>query len=401
MKIGVPLINSDPNYRGGSNSFTEGLLGGLVKEDRRNEYYILIYERNRSFYEKYISKRFHLVAFPNLDRQRQLFNSYLLLIFTAPFLRNFYYYIESILYTSLINKINQLNLDVIYSSSMPFFPMAVKGKLVISPHDVQHEHFPEYFTRIERWYRATVFPISFRIADVIQASSDFMKRDFHQAMKAPLKKIVVIPEGVMGVFLNFIPRKDLSEGFLKKYSLKPNYLFYPAQHWPHKNHITLLKAIKYLKEKYSMEVAAVFTGEKRPRSSYLYDFVKDNGLELNVKFVGNVSFSELFYAYYNSSIVVVPGEYESSSLPVREAMALGKPVIAARNGSNEEINLGNNMVLFSTYNYKELAENVRKLLKNKELCDNLVVKSRRIVKDYSWKKVARKYVDIFNKGLEL
>ena len=36
---------------------------------------------------------------------------------------------------------------------------------------------------------------------------------------------------------------------LAKYRLEPGYLFYPAQFWPHKNHITLLAALALLRER--------------------------------------------------------------------------------------------------------------------------------------------------------
>ena len=395
-KIGILLVNYDPNYRGGLNSYIEGLIDGLTKADDKNDYYILTYQRNEKYYQRYVKNNFFSAASPDPGKKTLIFNYYLLTIFTAPFLRNFYFYLESILYRRLIRQINSMKLDIIYSPSVPFFPMRIKGKLIISPHDIQQVHYPQYFSLVERWRRATFFPVTFKKADIIQASSYFMKNEFHRYMKAPLNKIVVIPEGVMDVFIQFRSNLNKSKVIMKKFGLNPGYLFYPAQHWQHKNHTTLLKAVMWIKKKYSMDVKVVFTGEKQPKFNYLYNFVEENGLKDSVKFVGNVKLSELFYIYHNASIVVVPGGYESSSLPVREAMALGKLVIAARNGSNEEINVDNNIVLFDTYNCNELADKIVNLIRNKGVGRELVKKSRKVARAYRWETIARKYIDIYS-----
>jgi glycosyltransferase involved in cell wall biosynthesis len=399
MKIGFLLINNNPLYRGGVNSFLNGFLSGLKEEDKTNKYYLLVCDSDAQYYQKYLSKSFHIVKFSDKNKPTLGFRYFLLNIMTAPFLRNFYYIFESFLYSELRGQINSLNLDVIYSPSMPFFPLHLKGKMIISPHDIQHLHFPHYFSVFEKWTRATVFQPSMHLSNVVQASTNFMKKDFNKMMGVPLRKITVIPEGVMDIFLKFKPNKYRNKFFLRKYRLKPNYLFYPAQHWPHKNHITLLKAVMYLKKKYALDIKVVLTGEKKPKFNFLYEFITNNNLDNVVQFLGNIEFSELFYAYNNALMVVVPVSYESSSLPIKEAMALGKPVIASGNGANEEINLNNNIVLFDTYDYKNLAKKIRTLIQDEKVRKELVKKSKEIIKLYSWKKIARRYVDIFSKEI--
>lgn len=395
MKIGILLINNDPSYRGGVNSFINGLLSGLKRVDKKNEYYLLICGVDEKFHRKQVSKRFKIKTFSNWNKAALNFRYFLLKTLTAPLLRNFYYLVERLIYSKLIREINSLELDIIYSPSMPFFPLKLRGKLAISPHDIQHLHFPKYFSVNEKWFRSTVFPASMKSASVIQASTEFMKNDFHKKMNMPLEKIVVIPEGVSSDFLNFKPKKKNNADFLQKYKLKPGYLFYPAQHWPHKNHVTLLKAVKFLQRKEKIQMQVVFTGQMNSQFDSLYKFVKDNNLKKNVHFLGNIKYNELFYAYINAASVIVPVEYESSSLPVKEAMALGVPVIASRNGANEEINISNNILLFDTHDYKKLAEKILLLKGNPNLRLELVKKSKKIIKNYSWNSIAKTYISTF------
>ena len=51
------------------------------------------------------------------------------------------------------------------------------------------------------------------------------------------KKLFIISEGVSQNFIN--NKKKLGD-----------YLFFPAQLWPHKNHLTILRAVKILNDKY-------------------------------------------------------------------------------------------------------------------------------------------------------
>ena len=115
----------------------------------------------------------------------------------------------------------------------------------------------------------------------------------------------------------------------------------------------------------------------------------------NVRFLENIKFSELFYAYNNSEIVVIPVEY-GPSLPIREAMALGKPVIASKNGVNNEINMNDNIILFDTHNYKELAQKIQLLLTNSRLKKSLIIRSKQLIKKYTWSETAQNYIKVFS-----
>lgn len=334
MKIAIPLINVDPEYRGGLHSYIHGLLGGLVKEDSVNDYYLFIGKGNEKYYKRYLGKNFHIITFSYKLGASYIINKLILTIFTAPVLRNFHFFVKSILFRKLTKEVNDFidmeGIDIVYATSVPIFPMKVRVKLIVSPHDIQQLRFPQYFSLLDRWSRTTNFSMTFARADVIQASSSFMRNDFIRYMKVPKNKIVLIPGGIRNNYWQFKPNKRKNRIFLSRFLLKSGYLFYPAQHWPHKNHITLLKAIMYIKKRYFLDLKVVFSGEINPKFSYLYDFVKSNCLEKNVYFLGNVEFNDVLYAYNNAGIVVMPSEYESASLPVREAMAMGKPVIASR-----------------------------------------------------------------------
>lgn len=395
MKIGILLLNIDPSYRGGVNSFIHGLLSGLKKIDTKNEYGLLVYESNAFAYQQYVSDTIKVVTFRDDVSWLRKLKFFIRLVFILPGLQPLYTTIESLLFSKVQKQIEKTLRDVYYAPTVPYFPLNLSAKVIISPHDIQQIHYPEYFSLIQRWYRGVTYRVSMKQASVIQASTVFIKNDFRDAFSIPEEKIKVIPEGVMLEFLNFIPNEEENQAFLKKYNVPQEYIFYPAQHWPHKNHKTLIKATAYVLEKYKVKLHLVFTGEKNKRFQYLYNFIDQGKYNNFIQFLGNIKFSELFYAYHNALMVVIPVVYESSSLPVKEAMALGKAVIASRNGANEEINLNENIILFETYNEKDLGEKMYQMYANATLRQELGHRSKEVVSHFTWENIAKQYITLF------
>lgn len=414
MRIGIYLACLNPEYRGGVNSYAQGLLQGLRNIDSTNQYFLISYGDEKPAYQKYLSENFNFTPLresrphptalkpgiigsihKQLRRLRFLVNIVLDTIFFLPFQSKLFAVYCKRKFQSINQQVKLLNLDICYFPVISPELLGLDVKTIVSPHDIQQVHYPENFPFYTRLGRAIEYRSVMDRAAVVQASSVFMKNDFQKNFAIPKEKICIIPEGVMNDFINFIPEAAESEAFLEKYNLKPGYIFYPAQHWPHKNHQTLIKAVALVKEKFGVDLRLVFTGQKDKSFKSLYEFIEKQGYSSFITFTGNLKFKELFYAYYNSLMVVIPGVYESSSLPVKEAMAMGVPVVAAANGSNEEINLDENILLFETFNYQELAEKIYKLYGDRKLRDNLVEKSKAFIKNYTWDKVAQSYVTLF------
>jgi len=396
MKIGILLLNNDPSYRGGVNSYIHGLLTGFKDIDTKNKYYLFIFKKNQQHYEQYKSEHIHIITFTDDVGWIKKIKSFLKLLCIAPFLRKFYAQLERLLYKNLSTLITTHEIDIYYSPVAPFFPLGIEGKIVVSPHDIQQVHFPEYFSLRERWERATFFPLAFKKAAIIQASTNFMKEDFKKNYELSDEKIRVIPEGVMNNFLNFSPNSIDNEAFKEKFQIPDPYVFYPAQHWPHKNHRTLILAVDFLNKKYHTNIQLVFTGEQHKKFQSLYNFIQEGNYTQWITFLGNIKFSELLYAYKNALAVAIPVMYESSSLPVKEAMAACVPVLASRNGSNEEININDNILLFNTYDHKELAEEIYTLYTHAGLRNELIEKSKKIIAEFTWDKIAERYLVLFN-----
>jgi len=71
-------------------------------------------------------------------------------------------------------------------------------------------------------------------------------------------EIIVLPHSLPDS-LNITVTKDEQFAILNKFGISKRFLFYPAQLWPHKNHVRILEALRYLKEK-GLDLQLVFTG---------------------------------------------------------------------------------------------------------------------------------------------
>jgi glycosyltransferase involved in cell wall biosynthesis len=138
-------------------------------------------------------------------------------------------------------------------------------------------------------------------------------------------------------------------------------IFYPAQFWPHKNHIALVRATKFLKENGISNFKVVFTGSDKGNKSYILEQIAANGVTNYFEVYGFVSEEHLEEIYDGTDLLVYPSYSGPENLPPLEALARGIPVfISGYPGAWEQ--LGRNAKYFEPSNHQELAELIRSFL---------------------------------------
>ena len=147
---------------------------------------------------------------------------------------------------------------------------------VLSMHDIQHVHYPEFLSRARRISRPITYGLSAQYANYFQASSDFIKNDIldHFRLIAP-ERVEVIPEGVN--VADFAAPRD-TRSLRLRYGLTERFLFYPAQLWPHKNHLRLLKALKKNGLR-GHKIPLVMTGAPFGAASDVLGFLQDQDMD--------------------------------------------------------------------------------------------------------------------------
>jgi len=110
--------------------------------------------------------------------------------------------------------------------------------------------------------------------------------------------------------------------------LPDSFLFYPAQFWPHKNHLRLLEAFHEAATEIP-NLHLVLTGKKRDEYNAVMSSVSKLGLDQKVHHLGYIEQADLQAIYKLATALVMPSLFESVSIPIYEAFQVGTPVAAS------------------------------------------------------------------------
>ncbi len=392
MNIGIFCSGIGSGYVGGTSTYMFGLLDGFSRLESEHTFHIFV-DANvvESLSQRVKSQDIVLHPVRYLWLQSGMDKSWLF---------NSFYLSEKLnyLFARKMANIIKRKADILYTqNTLPVYHLNVPK--VVSMHDIQHVHFPQFFDLRTKLKRKLKYTLTAKNSDYIQVSSQFIKKDLLNHFKfLKSEQIFVIPEGVC--ISRFSGRTDLPD-VVSKYNLPERYIFYPAYLWHHKNHITVLKAIRWILNYYNLKIPLVLTGGKGSAAGYVLRYIKEDKKLLNqVYYLGKVPFDELVSIYHNSSIVIQAGLYESSSLPILEASACRKPVIASKIPAIEEMAENFDILLFKTTDVKDLADKIYRLWQDDKLKRAMGGYNAQKVQSYDWIKVAQKYIDVFERIIQ-
>lgn len=263
-------------------------------------------------------------------------------------------------------------------------------------HDLQHEQFPEFFTTEEYQARRRIIGKSVQQADRVVTISNFTRQCVIEKFQLPEDKVSVAYEAAAPLFQQ--PVQDLDQ-VLEKYNLEQGgYLFYPANTWPHKNHKTVLAALKLLHEGDQKELLFVCTGAPKEAHQDILLQVQELGLQDYFRFLGYCPRNELPALYRGAAVLVFPSLFEGFGLPVLEAMWCGCPVICSHTTSLPEV-AGDAALYVDPLDANALAEAIYKILTDEHLRSDLIQKGYQQAQKFSWEKFLGKILEVLDRML--
>lgn len=259
--------------------------------------------------------------------------------------------------------------------------------------DVQHEFFPQYFDKkILKNIRINT-RTTLQKAEGIITISEYSKRTIIDKYKIPDKKIKVTHLCSDGCFEQ--KRDDNKQKEIKE-RIGADYIFYPANTWPHKNHINLLKAYSILKENYHTELKLVLTGDGKQQTKQIAHYISENKLEDDIHYLGYVHQNEMPYIFANATVLAFPSVFEGFGIPLVEAMKAEVAIACSNCGSIPEV-AGDAAIYFDAYSPEDIAEKISMLENNSELRNELIEKGKIQAQKFSWEKCAKETVSYLKK----
>ena len=235
---------------------------------------------------------------------------------------------------------------------------------------------------------------SARACRFVVAAAHHVKEDIIKYVGLSPDRVPVIPWGPLFEG-ETMPSMSFLEQTKKKYDLPDKFLLYPAMMWPHKNHIRLLEAIVRLQIE-GTNLKLILTGGRGPEHENVMQFIRENNMEENVRFLGFISYEEMKAFYKLACGVVVPTLYEQTSGPVMEAMTLGCPVAASRVADLPELIADGCGLLFDATDVEDVARCVRHLWTQEDNCRQMAERAQRRIRVIrSWRSWANSYNELY------
>lgn len=293
----------------------------------------------------------------------------------------------------LKKQLKQLKPDLVHFG-MVQQPLLYRGKAVATMHDLTTCRFknpgknPIVYWAKQQVYKFVNWYVPRKDVFIITPSEATKKDVVQFAHLKRANKIVVTHESA----------DELSEAAKPIETLKTkDFIFYVGRPQPHKNLARLIEAFAIIKKTHP-NLLLVLAGRK----DKVYDgYIKDAecvGVADSVIFTGFVTDGELKWLYQNCRAYIFPSLAEGFGLPGLEAMVHRAPVVSSTLTSLPEI-YGDAAWYFDPYDVPDMARSITEVLDNKELRNKLILAGRKQAAKYSWEKMAKETLEVYERAL--
>jgi glycosyltransferase involved in cell wall biosynthesis len=266
---------------------------------------------------------------------------------------------------------------------------------IYNPHDLQHRHLPGFFSRGEVARREKLYQAGCHHAQVVATASRWSAEDVERSYGVPRDRIVIVPSGASTELYEAATQPTLTE-VMKRYRLPEVFALYPAQTWPHKNHLGLIRALAFLREAHGIALNVVCTGSKNRFFRTVVKETHERGVAKQLFFPGYIPGRDLRALYHLAQFLVFPSFFEGGGLPVVEALAEGLPVACSTATSLPEI-VRDAALLFDPASPEAMAEVLWRMTTDVALLEVLRRRGYEQAARFSWERMGRTFRALYRR----
>jgi glycosyltransferase involved in cell wall biosynthesis len=269
---------------------------------------------------------------------------------------------------------------------------------ILTIYDLQHIHYPEFFTPAEWEERERLYRESIQAAHHGMCISEFTRQDVHRQYGIPLDKLStvwIIPSRQVWRQLQDQERRAL----LVRMGLTAPFLFFPAHCWPHKNHARLVEAIQMIASELPRDLKLILTGRPFPADHPAVHAIREHGLEQRIVHLGYRSPLEVRALFQGCLGLVFPSLFEGFGMPVAEALIAGKPVACSNVTSLPEI-AGDAALMLDPHDTQDMAARLLELATRADLRAELSERALRRRTLFSARRSALQTLSIYHRVFE-
>ena len=235
-------------------------------------------------------------------------------------------------------------------------------------------------------------------ASAIHFTTEMEKEEYLKA-GLPLKKVIVIPNGIEREVAQNLTRNYAEKSFRKKFGIfsdKKIVLFLSRISWK-KGLDTLIPTFAEVIKKEPKTVLVIAGGDDEGYGENLKSQISNLKINNSVIFTGMLLGNDKIAAYRESDVFVLPSYSENFGQTVVESMACGTAVVITKNvgvaPSVERVGTG----IVIEKNEKQLTEAILKILGNPKIAVEMGKRGRELVeKEFFWPEIVEKLMKEYN-----
>ncbi|MCC9599011.1 glycosyltransferase family 4 protein [Stieleria sp. JC731] len=227
----------------------------------------------------------------------------------------------------LARRVNDEHCDLLFPAITPP-AVPFDGKCVGWITDLQHKHYPEFFSAAELRHRDELFSFLSATCDRIVCSSAAVQTDMLRFFPEVEDRTFILR------FRTHPPASAISgtpDSVMHELQIDEPYVYLPYQFWQHKNHRVVFEAWARLHQESKAPLlvcsGARVDGRNPEHFPSLEQLIESNRLADRIRILGMVPREQQWQLYRNSTFVIQPSLFEGWSTSVEEARSLGKTVL--------------------------------------------------------------------------
>lgn len=264
----------------------------------------------------------------------------------------------------------------LYFSPDGFAAMGWNGRQILTVHDLNFEHHPEWIPNPTVRFLQKHMALYARRADKLVCVSRTTLEDVHRTWDIPIERMDIVYNA---------PQDD----FTPQPGLRPDLPFDKADPYfvtvgavnPRKNLALAVRAYG-LYRLTGGKGHLVMIGTRMHRDNELNRALEETPFSDGVHFVGRLEGDVLNRALSNARALLFPSLFEGFGIPIVEGMAAGTPVLCSNVSCMPEI-AGEGAQLLPPHDAQVWADAMRKL-ENKEVREQWIERGLKRAKDFSW-----------------
>ena len=279
-------------------------------------------------------------------------------------------------------------------------PIFYFGDYIVTIHDLLMHSFKgiEVTTRNKCFYLLKrlgykiVFGVAVKRSKKILVPSNVVKNELADCYKLHSNKVDVTYEGLDEKFVDSNLKEDK---VLEEFNIEKPYLIYVGNAYPHKNLDKAIEAVKVFNNDEKKNLTFAIVSSRNIFVQRLKEKVDKTNSDSFIKILGFIPDNKLGVVYKNSLAFIYPSLSEGFGLQGLEAIASGTLVLASDIPVFKEIYNGH-VLYFDPLRVDSIKDAINKaFVIDVEQRKRIIAEGKSFIKRYSWDKMARETLSVY------